>query len=122
MASVSCIYPVKHYVMPQEKIDEGIASIREELSKQLIKLRKEGKTLEAARLESRTLYDIEMLQETGFCAGIENYAYHFSDREPGERPFCLLDYFPKPYLTIVDKSHISVPQLKGRKNIIKNII
>jgi excinuclease ABC subunit B len=107
------LYPSKHYVMPQEKVKKALAAIEDELGERLAYFNKEGKLLEATRLRERTLYDLEMLHEVGFCSGIENYSRHFSQRKPGERPYCLLDYFPKPYLTIVDESHISLPQIKG---------
>lgn len=107
------LYPSKHYVMPQEKVRQAISSIEEELQQRLAVFNEQGKVVEAARLRERTLYDIEMLQEVGFCSGIENYSRHFSQRSPGDRPYCLLDYFPKPYLTIVDESHITLPQIKG---------
>lgn len=107
------LYPAKHYCLPHEKVVDALSSIEEELCGRLEVLKKEEKLLEANRLESRTRYDMEMLREVGYCSGIENYSRHFSNRASGERPYCLLDYFPRPYLTIVDESHISVPQIKG---------
>lgn len=107
------IYPSKHFITPRPRLEEAIESIREELDERLKYLRKEGKLLEAQRLEQRTLFDLEMLEEIGYCKGIENYSRHLSGRKPGERPSCLLDYFPKEYLTIIDESHQTIPQLHG---------
>lgn len=112
LASVT-LYPARHYVMPPEKVQKALDSIREELGARLGVLHKEQKLVEAGRLEARTLYDLEMLQEAGYCTGIENYSRHFSEREPGDRPYCLLDYFPDSYLAIVDESHVSIPQVRG---------
>ncbi len=105
------IYPAVHYVAPQETIDGAIITIREELAQRLIELRNEGKLLEAQRLEARTNYDLEMLQEVGFCPGIENYSRHLDGRSPGQRPYTLIDYFPEDYLLIIDESHVTLPQL-----------
>jgi len=110
------IYPAKHFVTTQSKIDKAIVSIEEELEIQLKKLRGENKLLEAQRLESRTKYDMEMLREIGYCNGIENYSRHLSGRAPGSRPYCLLDYFPEKFLTIIDESHVTVPQVRGMYN------
>ncbi len=110
------IYPAKHFVTTQSKIDKAIVSIEEELEIQLKKLRGENKLLEAQRLESRTKYDMEMLREIGYCNGIENYSRHLSGRAPGSRPHCLLDYFPEKFLTIIDESHVTVPQVRGMYN------
>ena len=107
------LYPAKHHVMPQAKVKQAISAIQEELQQHLASLRQQDKLLEASRLQSRTAYDLEMLREVGFCSGIENYSRHFSNRKPGERPFCLFDYFPRPYLAIVDESHIAMPQIRG---------
>ncbi|HZS93174.1 MAG TPA: excinuclease ABC subunit UvrB [Chloroflexota bacterium] len=107
------IYPARHFVTSEEKMQRAMGTIREELQERLAVLRNEGKLLEAARLEQRTLYDLEMMQETGFCAGVENYARHLSDREPGSRPWTLLDYFPDDFLLFVDESHVSIPQVQG---------
>lgn len=107
------LYPARHFVTPGPKIEHAIGIIEDELSHRLVELRDQGKLLEAQRLESRTLYDLEMLRETGFCAGIENYSRHLSGRKSGERPACLLDYFQRPFLAIVDESHVSIPQLKA---------
>ena len=110
------IYPAKHFVTTQSKIENAISSILEELDMQLKKFRGENKLLEAQRLESRTRYDIEMLREIGYCNGIENYSRHLSGRLPGSRPYCLLDYFPEKFLTIIDESHVTVPQVRGMYN------
>ena len=107
------IYPANHFVTTKEKLDLAIDGIRIELEQRLSELRNAGKILEAARLESRTNYDLEMLQETGFCSGIENYARHLSQRAPGSAPWTLLDYFPEDYLLFVDESHMTLPQVRG---------
>jgi excinuclease ABC subunit B len=105
------IFPASHYATPKDKIESAIKSIQEELKQRLAELREKGKVLEAARLEQRTNYDIEMLREMGYCKGIENYSRHLTGRKPGEAPFTLLDYFPKDYLIIIDESHVTLPQL-----------
>ncbi|HAZ10935.1 MAG: excinuclease ABC subunit B [Omnitrophica bacterium GWA2_41_15] len=110
------IYPAKHFVTTQERIDSAIRSIEVELEERLKELRAQNKLLEAQRLGSRTRYDIEMLQEMGFCNGIENYSRHLSQRLAGSRPSCLLDYFPENFLTIIDESHVTMPQLRGMYN------
>ena len=107
------IYPANHFVTTKEKLDRAVADIREELEWRLRELRDAGKILEAARLESRTNYDLEMLQETGFCSGVENYARHLSQRPEGSAPWTLLDYFPDDYLMFVDESHMTLPQVRG---------
>ena len=107
------IYPANHFVTTKEKLDLAVAGIREELEWRLRELRDAGKILEAARLESRTNYDLEMLQETGFCSGVENYARHLSQRPVGSAPWTLLDYFPDDYLLFVDESHMTLPQVRG---------
>ncbi|AEW06258.1 Excinuclease ABC subunit B [Sulfobacillus acidophilus DSM 10332] len=107
------IYPASHYVMGQNRLQPALQSIERELEERLRELKAQGKDLEAQRLENRTRYDLEMLQEVGFCSGIENYSRHFTGRRPGEPPFTLLDYFPDHFLTIVDESHVSVPQIRG---------
>ena len=107
------IFPAKHYVINERDLDRGIAGIQKELGERLQVLRDSGKDLEAHRLQSRTRYDIELLNEAGYCPGIENYARHFSGVAPGERPPNLLDYFPEDYLTLVDESHVTLPQLGG---------
>ena len=107
------IYPANHFVTTKEKLDLAVAGIRKELEWRLRELRDAGKILEAARLESRTNYDVEMLQETGFCSGVENYARHLSQRPEGSAPWTLLDYFPEDYLMFVDESHMTLPQVRG---------
>jgi excinuclease ABC subunit B len=107
------IYPAKHYIVSGEMIDTAIKSITRELEDRLEFLRKNNKLLEAQRLESRTKYDMEMLKEVGYCHGIENYSRHLSSRPPGSRPYCLIDYFPQDFLTIIDESHVTVPQIRG---------
>ena len=109
----AAIYPAKHFVTSKEKLVLACTDIREELAERLAELKQQGKILEAARLESRTHYDLEMLQETGFCAGVENYARHLSRRGPGTPPHTLLDYFPEDYLLMVDESHMTLPQVRG---------
>lgn len=107
------IYPAKHFVTPEDKLKRAIESIKEELEERLKFFREKGKHLEAERLEMRTKYDIEMLEELGYCHGIENYSRHLSGRLPGERPEVLLDYFPDDYLIFIDESHVTVPQIRG---------
>ena len=107
------IFPASHYVTGNERLQEAIKDIEEELSEQLQKLKAEGKLLEAQRLEQRTVYDLEMMQEIGFCSGIENYSRHLDRRPPGSRPYTLLDYFPDDFLLFVDESHVAVPQIHG---------
>ena len=107
------VYPAKHFVTPEGRLQGILESIEEELEERLGELRGQGKLLEAQRLEARTRYDMELLSEVGFCPGIENYSRHISGREPGERPSCLLDYFPDDFLCIVDESHQTVPQVRA---------
>ena len=107
------IYPANHFVTSKEKMEMAVTTIREELIERLAELKQAGKILEAARLESRTHYDLEMLQETGFCSGVENYARHLSQRPKGSPPWTLLDYFPDDYLMFVDESHMTLPQVRG---------
>ena len=107
------IYPANHFVTSKEKLEAAIVDIGLELEERLGEMRAEGKILEAARLESRTHYDLEMLQETGFCSGVENYSRHLSRRAPGSCPWTLLDYFPEDYLMFVDESHMTLPQVRG---------
>jgi excinuclease ABC subunit B len=110
------IYPAKHFVSPQEKVKSAIEAIHEELTARLAELRGAGKLLEAQRLEARTKYDLELLQEVGYCKGIENYSRHLSGRKAGDRPACLIDYFPRNFLTFVDESHVTVPQIHAMYN------
>ncbi|MER3404817.1 MAG: excinuclease ABC subunit B, partial [Chloroflexota bacterium] len=107
------IYPARHFVTPQEKLERAIVSIQEELEEQLNFLESQGKLLEAQRLRQRTLFDLEMLREAGYCNGIENYSRHLSGRKPGEPPWTLLDYFPDDFLMFIDESHVAIPQLHG---------
>jgi excinuclease ABC subunit B len=110
------IYPAKHFVTERAKIERAAGAIRTELAERLAELKGAGKLLEAQRLESRTQFDLEMLLEVGTCAGIENYSRHLSGRRPGERPACLIDYFPPDFLVVVDESHVSLPQIGGMFN------
>jgi len=107
------IYPAKHFVTSREKLTLAIESIRRELEERLEELRRQNKLLEAARLEARTNYDLEMLQEAGYCPGIENYSRHLSQRPPGSAPWTLLDYFPEDFLLFIDESHMTLPQIRG---------
>ena len=107
------IYPAGHWVTTRPRLEEAIKSIEEELEERLRELRGQGKLLEAQRLEQRTRFDLEMLREIGYCPGIENYSRHLSGRKPGQRPACLIDYFPDDFLMIIDESHVTVPQLQG---------
>ena len=107
------IYPAKHFVTPSDRLEKAIHSIQEELAWRIKEFTRDGKDLEARRLESRTRYDLEMLREVGYCAGVENYSRHLSGRAPGSTPYTLLDYFPKDFLTMIDESHQSIPQIRG---------
>ena len=107
------IYPAKHFVTGGDKLNRGIKLIEKELEEQYKKFQNEGKLVEAERIYGRTKYDLEMLKEVGYCAGIENYSRPLSGRNEGERPACLIDYFPHDFLTVIDESHVSVPQIKG---------
>jgi excinuclease ABC subunit B len=110
------IYPARHFVTPEDRLQEACEAIREELEERLEELRKAGKLLEAQRLEQRTRYDLEMLQEVGYCNGVENYSRHLAGRKAGEPPECLIDYFPKDWLLVIDESHVTVPQIRGMYN------
>ena len=110
------IFPGKHYVTPQDKLKGAVVKIEEELEQRTAELANEGKLLEAQRLRQRTKFDLEMIAETGFVSGIENYSRFLSNREPGEQPATLLDYFPDDFLMFVDESHISLPQVRGMYN------
>lgn len=107
------IYPASHYATSAEKAAAAITTIKEELKERLAELENQNKLVEAQRLEQRTNYDIEMLEEIGFCSGIENYSRHLSQREPGSRPYTLIDYFPDDFVLFVDESHVSIPQVGG---------
>ena len=107
------IYPAKHFIIRGPRIEDALKSISHELSQQLELMRSQNKILEAQRLESRTKYDMEMLKEIGYCHGIENYSRHLSARPIGSRPHCLIDYFPKDFLLIIDESHVTIPQIRG---------
>jgi len=107
------IYPARHFVTTDEKLKQAMVSIEDELHQVLNVMKGAGKVLEAARLEQRTMFDLEMMRETGFCNGVENYARHLSQREPGSRPWTLLDYFPDDFLLFVDESHMALPQVQG---------
>ena len=112
----TAIYPAKHFVTQRSTIERAAGAIRAELDERLLDLRGDGKLLEAQRLEQRTNFDLEMLLEIGTCPGIENYSRHLTGRQEGERPACLLDYFPEDFLVIVDESHATIPQVRGMYN------
>jgi len=107
------IYPAKHFIISMDKIGRALKTIEWELEDRINYFKKLGKIVEAERLRTRTLYDMEMLRECGYCHGIENYSRHLSGRPPGSRPYCLIDYFPDDFLTIIDESHVTIPQLRG---------
>jgi excinuclease ABC subunit B len=107
------IYPAQHYVMPADRIGSAVEGIKAELEWRLQQLRSEGKLLEAQRLQARTMYDLEMIQEVGYCSGIENYSRHLAGLAPGVRPYTLVDYFPKDFILLIDESHATLPQLRA---------
>jgi excinuclease ABC subunit B len=107
------IYPAKHFIVSSDRIESALKSIEWELEDRVNFFKKNNKLLEAQRLQARTHYDMEMLKEIGYCHGIENYSRHLSGRPPGSRPYCLIDYFPEKFLTIIDESHVTIPQLRG---------
>jgi excinuclease ABC subunit B len=109
----TAVFPATHYAVDPERLERAIDGILTELERRLMDLRTDGRLLEAQRLEQRTRFDVEMLREMGVCQGIENYSRYFDGRQPGERPYCLLDYFPDDFLVIVDESHVTVPQIGG---------
>ena len=109
----AAVYPASHYIVSRDRLLEAVEEIRQELSKQVAFFQEQGKLLEAQRIEQRTNYDIDMLLETGFCSGIENYSRIMSGRKPGSAPYTLLDYFPDDYLLFVDESHVTLPQVRG---------
>lgn len=115
LESVS-IYPARHFVTDEDKLESAHLAITQELKAQLDILESQGKLLEAQRLEQRTRYDLEMLQEVGYCNGVENYSRHLTGREPGSPPECLINYFPEDWLLVVDESHVTVPQIRGMYN------
>ena len=110
------IFPASHFVTSEDKLKIAIKNIREELGQQLEKLKKENKLLEYQRLQERTNYDLEMLEETGFCRGVENYSRHIALKEPGATPTTLIDFFDKDYLLVIDESHVTLPQVRGMYN------
>jgi excinuclease ABC subunit B len=127
LLSVLTFFPAKQFVTPADKLNRALGSIREELEQRIIELESQNKLLEAQRLRMRTEYDLEMLQEMGFCSGIENYSRHLSGRPPGSKPYTLLDFFPKDFLLVVDESHATIPQIggmyegdKSRKTVLVN--
>lgn len=107
------IYPASIFVTTQERINKAIDKIQEDMSKQVAYFEDEGKSFEAKRIQERVNFDIEMIKELGYCSGIENYSRYFDGRKPGSRPFCLLDYFPKDFITIIDESHVTLPQVRA---------
>ncbi|NET47801.1 MAG: DEAD/DEAH box helicase family protein, partial [Merismopedia sp. SIO2A8] len=110
------IYPARHFVTPEERLEDACQAIQDELKAQIEFLEKENKLLEAQRLEQRTRYDLEMLRELGYCNGVENYARHLAGREAGSPPECLVDYFPDDWMLVIDESHVTVPQIRGMYN------
>ena len=111
------VYPARHFVTPDDRLEEACAEIEQELKDRLVELEGENKLLEAQRLEQRTRYDLEMLREVGYCNGVENYARHLAGRVPGSPPECLIDYFPKDdWLLVIDESHVTIPQIRGMYN------
>ena len=110
------IYPARHFVTPKERLDAACLNIRQELEERLIELESQNKLLEAQRLEQRCRYDLELLQEVGYCNGVENYSRHLAGKNPGDPPECLVDYFPDDWLLVIDESHVSVPQIRGMYN------
>ncbi|MGW8273204.1 MAG: helicase-related protein, partial [Thermodesulfovibrionales bacterium] len=107
------IYPNSHWITPRDRLEAAIKGIKEELNAQIASFLRVGKKMEAERIEQRTLFDLEMLSQFGYCHGIENYSRHLSGRLPGEPPYCLIDYFPQDFLIVVDESHVTVPQIGG---------
>lgn len=110
------IYPARHFVTPKERVEIACADIADELKQQQLTLESMGKLVEAQRIDQRTRYDLEMLREVGYCNGVENYSRHLAGRQAGEPPECLIDYFPKDWLLVIDESHVTVPQIRGMYN------
>src|SRR5699024_816911 len=110
------IFPNSHYVTTADKMERAITTIQEELQERIKYFKDNGKLLEAQRIEERTNFDIEMMKETGFCQGIENYSRHISGRKPGSPPYTLFDYFPKDFLLLIDESHATIPQVRAMYN------
>lgn len=110
------IYPARHFVTPEDRLQSACDEIEQELKQRLVELESAGKLLEAQRLEQRTRYDLEVLREVGFCNGVENYSRHLAGREAGAPPECLIDYFPKDWLLVIDESHVTIPQIRGMYN------
>src|SRR5881398_2050413 len=111
--NVITFFPAKQFVTPADKLNRALRTIREELEQRIVELESQNKLLEAQRLRMRTEYDLEMLQEMGFCNGIENYSRHLSGRPPGSKPYTIIDFFPKDFLTVIDESHATIPQIGG---------
>jgi excinuclease ABC subunit B len=110
------VYPARHFVTPEDRLEEACNAIEQELRDRLVELERDNKLLEAQRLEQRTRYDLEMLREVGYCNGVENYARHLAGRQAGSPPECLIDYFPKDWLLVIDESHVTIPQIRGMYN------
>ena len=110
------LYPARHFVTPEDRLEEACNAIEAEMKESLVKMESEGKLVEAQRLEQRTRYDLELLREVGFCQGVENYSRHLAGRNAGESPECLLDYFPDDWLLVVDESHVTIPQIRAMYN------
>ncbi|MGJ5673768.1 MAG: excinuclease ABC subunit UvrB [Nostochopsis sp.] len=110
------LYPARHFVTPEERLEEACDAIAQELKERKAELESAGKLLEAQRIDQRTRYDLEMLREVGYCNGVENYSRHLAGRQAGEPPECLIDYFPKDWLLVIDESHVTIPQIRGMYN------
>jgi excinuclease ABC subunit B len=110
------IYPARHFVTPEDRLEEACNAIQAELKERILELEGDGKLLEAQRIDQRTRYDLELLREVGFCQGVENYSRHLAGREPGAPPECLVNYFPDDWLLVIDESHVTIPQIRGMYN------
>ncbi len=108
------VHPAEHYSLPEERLEQAVAEIREDLDSRISYFERAGDLIAAQRIEERTTFDLEMIQETGYCSGIENYSVYLDDRDPGDTPYTLLDYFPEDFLTVVDESHVTLPQVRGQ--------